>query len=80
MNNSTSSTPAVANGLVFATDCGGTLHCVDANTGKGCWTHAMKGRTWGSPAGGRRQGLRSHDERALVCSGGDEGEEGAGLG
>ncbi len=49
MNNSTSSTPAVANGLVFATDCGGTLHCVDANTGKGCWTHAMKGQTWGSP-------------------------------
>lgn len=27
-------TPAIASGLVYITDCGRTLHCVDAETGK----------------------------------------------
>jgi outer membrane protein assembly factor BamB len=43
------STPAVHNGLVFIADCGRTLHCVDANTGKAYWTHDTNGITWGSP-------------------------------
>jgi outer membrane protein assembly factor BamB len=41
-------TPAVADGLVFATDCGGTIHCLDAATGKPCWTQKAKGEIWGS--------------------------------
>jgi outer membrane protein assembly factor BamB len=41
-------TPAVADGLVFVTDCGGTIHCLDAATGKPCWTQAAKGEIWGS--------------------------------
>ncbi len=43
------STPAIYNGLVFIADCGGMLHCVDAQTGKPCWTHEIKGEAWASP-------------------------------
>ncbi len=49
MNNATCATPAIAHGLVFVTDCGGTLHCVDIDTGKPYWTHTMKGQGYGSP-------------------------------
>jgi outer membrane protein assembly factor BamB len=42
------STPAVAEGLVFVTDDGGYIHCVDAATGEGCWTHKFGRKIWGS--------------------------------
>ncbi len=42
-------TPAVANGLVFIGDCGQTVHCVDARTGKALWTHEAGGEIWASP-------------------------------
>lgn len=42
-------TPAVYDGLVFATDCGGYLHCVDAKTGLLYWTHKCDGAFWSSP-------------------------------
>jgi outer membrane protein assembly factor BamB len=45
----TSCTPAVYNGLVFASDCGGILHCIDAATGKPCWTYKADGPFWSSP-------------------------------
>ncbi len=38
------STPAVCDGLVYVADCNGILHCVDAETGKACWTHETGGR------------------------------------
>ncbi len=43
------STVAVANGLVFAADIAGFLHCVDAETGKPYWQHDMLAVVWGSP-------------------------------
>jgi outer membrane protein assembly factor BamB len=43
------STPAVDHGLVFIADCGHTFHCVDADTGKPCWTHVLQGEAWASP-------------------------------
>jgi outer membrane protein assembly factor BamB len=43
------STPAIYNGLVFIADCGRAFHCVDAGTGKPCWTHEIKGEAWASP-------------------------------
>ncbi len=43
------STPAIHNGLAFIADCGRTFHCVDAQTGKACWTHEIKGEAWASP-------------------------------
>ena len=41
-------TPSIAGGLVFITDLGRTIHCVDAETGKPCWTHKCRGEFWGS--------------------------------
>jgi len=41
-------TPAVSDGLVFIADCGRTFHCVDTMTGKGQWTHEIKGEVWAS--------------------------------
>jgi outer membrane protein assembly factor BamB len=35
--------------LVYVTDCGGTVHCVNANTGAPCWTHLAGGEIWSSP-------------------------------
>ncbi|HOX55827.1 MAG TPA: PQQ-binding-like beta-propeller repeat protein [Candidatus Paceibacterota bacterium] len=43
------STPAVWRGLVFIADCGKMIHCVDAATGRPCWTHELKGEAWASP-------------------------------
>jgi outer membrane protein assembly factor BamB len=43
------STPAIANGLAFVVDCGRTIHCVDAETGRPCWTQETKGEFWASP-------------------------------
>ena len=42
-------TPAIANGLVFIADCGRTFHCIDARTGKACWTAEIDGEAWASP-------------------------------
>ncbi len=42
-------TPALGDGLVFIVDCPGTLHCIDAATGKPCWTQQLKGDGWASP-------------------------------
>jgi outer membrane protein assembly factor BamB len=43
------STPAIADGLVFVGDSGRRIHCVDAATGRPCWTHDVKGEVWASP-------------------------------
>jgi outer membrane protein assembly factor BamB len=42
-------TVAVADGLVYALDVAGRLHCVDAETGKPYWVYESKGEAWGSP-------------------------------
>lgn len=49
LSRETTSTPAVADGLVYAADCGGTIYCVDAATGKPVWTHKANGDIWASP-------------------------------
>jgi outer membrane protein assembly factor BamB len=43
------STPAIWNGLVFIGDCGRRVHCIDAQTGRACWTHEARGEIWASP-------------------------------
>jgi outer membrane protein assembly factor BamB len=43
------STVAVADGLVYAMDVAGRLHCVDAKTGKPYWVEDTKAEAWGGP-------------------------------
>jgi len=42
------STPSVHAGLVYAADCDGKVHCVDAETGRPCWVHDAGGEIWAS--------------------------------
>ena len=44
----TLSTVSLADGLVYAADLTGTIHCLDADTGTRYWTHAVRQETWGS--------------------------------
>ncbi len=37
---------AVSQGLVFAADVSGILHCIDAETGRACWTHDLLSAVW----------------------------------
>jgi len=43
------STVAVADGLVYAADLSGKLHCVDAEDGEVHWVHDTKQDIWSSP-------------------------------
>ncbi len=43
------STAAVADGLAFLSDFKGTLHCLDAKSGKPYWTYDLNSPVWGSP-------------------------------
>jgi len=47
--NRTMSTPAIANGLLFAADYAGFVYCLDARTGEELWIHDTMGHIWGSP-------------------------------
>ena len=40
---------AVHDGLVYAAELDGFLHCLDAKTGKKYWEHDLKDGTWSSP-------------------------------
>jgi outer membrane protein assembly factor BamB len=42
------STPSVHDGLVYAADCDGKVHCVDAETGRPYWVHDAGGEIWAS--------------------------------
>ena len=44
----TLSTPSVADGLVYAADLTGRIHCLDADTGRCLWTFDSGDETWGS--------------------------------
>jgi outer membrane protein assembly factor BamB len=42
------STPAIHDGLVYAADCAGKVHCAEADTGKPVWVHDAQGEIWAS--------------------------------
>lgn len=41
-------TPSVKDGLVYITDAGKFIHCVDPKTGAGIWKHETRGEYWAS--------------------------------
>jgi outer membrane protein assembly factor BamB len=43
------SSVAISNGLLFAADLNGFVHCLDVGTGKAYWTHDMMAAIWASP-------------------------------
>ena len=43
------STRAVHDGLVYAAEFAGFLHCLDAETGQQYWEHDLRAEVWGSP-------------------------------
>jgi outer membrane protein assembly factor BamB len=43
------STVAIHDGLLYAADYSGKLHCLDADTGEAFWVHTMRAPIWGSP-------------------------------
>jgi outer membrane protein assembly factor BamB len=43
------STVAISDGLLYAADFSGFLHCLDADTGKPYWVYDTKSHIWGSP-------------------------------
>jgi outer membrane protein assembly factor BamB len=44
----TMSTVAIHDGLVYAAELAGFIHCLDANTGEKYWDHDLKAAIWGS--------------------------------
>ena len=46
----TMSSCAVHDGLCYASELGGYIHCLDAQTGKLYWTHDTKAQIWSSPS------------------------------
>jgi len=42
------STPSIDDGLVYAADCGGKVHCVDARSGRPYWVHDAGRDIWAS--------------------------------
>ena len=40
---------AIADGLVYAPDVAGRLHCLDAGTGRCYWVHETHHETWSAP-------------------------------
>ena len=45
----TMSTPAIVGDLMFVSDTGRLMHCVNRKTGEAYWTHELKGEMWASP-------------------------------
>ncbi len=44
----TVSTPSIYNGMIFAAEYDGDIHCLDIETGEVHWVHATDSRIWGS--------------------------------
>jgi len=48
LKNSSSATPAISDGLVYVTDCGRNLHCIDAENGHSYWKQELELSSWSS--------------------------------
>lgn len=72
----TMSTVAIGDGLVYAADLSGFLHCVDLETGKRHWIYDMLSGIWGSPMlVDGKVFIGNEDGMLLVFKAGKEGPE-----
>ena len=60
------STVAVHDGLVYAAELDGYLHCLDAQTGKQYWVHDLGSGTWASPLYVAGKVLMSVDDGSVL--------------
>lgn len=67
------SSVAVLDGLVYAVELNGTVHCLELETGKPVWSHDLLSSVWGSPmvADGKIY-LRNEDGEVVVMKAGRE--------
>src|SRR5207248_1784575 len=61
------STVAVKDGLVFAADYGGTIYCLDAETGKQIWMHDCEAKIISSPLLADGKLYVGNEQRELIC-------------
>jgi outer membrane protein assembly factor BamB len=59
------STVSIADGLVYAADYAGKVHCRDAKSGEVKWEHDTEGRVWGSTLVADRKVYVGTEERVL---------------
>jgi outer membrane protein assembly factor BamB len=62
----TLSTVSIADGVVYAADYSGKVHCLDAKTGEEKWEHDTEGRIWGSTLVADGKIYVGTEERQLV--------------
>ena len=67
--------PVIADGLVYAGDVAGKLHCVDAATGKPVWVHDTGAESWGTPLVADGKVFLSNKKGLVIMAAGREKKE-----
>lgn len=70
----TMSTVAVSDGMVFAADLSGFVHCIDLATGKRHWQHDLMSGVWGSPLAVDGKVMIGNEDGQLVVFRADSGK------
>lgn len=66
---------AITNGLLFAADVAGQVHCLDVETGNPIWVHAMNAETWGTPLVADGKLFIGNSKACVIMSAGREEKE-----
>jgi outer membrane protein assembly factor BamB len=69
------STVAIKDGLLYAVDLGGKIHCLDVETGKPYWVYATDTETWGSPLVADGKVYITNKKGLLVMAAGKEAKQ-----
>ena len=66
---------AISDGLLYASDLSGKLHCLEAATGKPVWIHESRVETWGTPLVADGKVFLGNQKFLLVMAAGKEERE-----
>jgi len=69
------SSVAIADGLLYAVDLPGRVHCLDVATGKPYWVHEIKAETWGTPLVADGKVFIGSKKKLVVLAAGKEAKE-----